>query len=214
MHATLPSLPSGFQTLLYSGTRTGQADNALTGLLDLAGGRILAEGIAVILKLGFGFLLRDGLLDPEQTEKARAFFEENFVMRDPNAPDGIRYYQGKFLIRTRKAADNMNVWLGFCPDPKALFRQDEDGPRLNPQAIVVTKTLTEEQAERMEKDPDQVDLVIRFKDVESILGLVGRPDADIVGLLLENQVQLTGNFGHLFKFGAIGKNVELALDRH
>lgn len=214
MHATLPTFPSGVQTLLYSGARAGQAANELTGLLDLAGGRILAEGIAAILKMGFGFLLRDGLLDPEQTEKARAFFEENFVMRDPNAPDGIRYYQGKFLIRTRKAADDMNVWLGFCPDPEALFRQDKDGPRLNPQAIVVTKTLTEAQAERMEKDPDQVDLIIRFKDVESILGLVGRPDADIVGLLLENQVQLTGNFGHLFKFGAIGKNVELALDLH
>ena len=33
-------------------------------------------------------------------------------------------------------------------------------------------------------------------------------DADVVQLLLENLVQITGNFGHMFKFGAIGKSVQ------
>jgi len=56
-----------------------------------------------------------------------------------------------------------------------------------------------------------VDLIIRFKDIKSILGLIERPDVDPVQLLLENQVQLTGNFGHMFKFGAIGKSAQQAI---
>ena len=83
---------------------------------------------------------------------------------------------------------------------------------VNPLAVVSTKTLTEEKADKIEKNPDKVDLVIRFKDVESIMQLLKRPDADMVGLLLENLVQLTGNVGHLFKIGAIAANVEQALD--
>ncbi len=212
MHATLPSFPLSIQHLLYNGMKDGERTRDLDGIVDLAGGRILAEGMAVLLKLGFGFLLRDGVLDTDQDEKARAFFQENFVMTDPNAAGGIRYYQGKFLIRTRKARDHMNVWLRFCPDPQALFRDSGSGPRLNPLALVSTETLSEEKADRIEKDPDKVDLILRFKDVESILGLIGRADVDAVGLLLENLIQITGNFGHLFKFGAIGKNAELLLD--
>ena len=63
----------------------------------------------------------------------------------------------------------------------------------------------------LEQDPDQVDLVIRFRDAKAILDLAQRPDADVVQLLLENLVQITGNFGHMFKFGAIGKNVQRLL---
>ena len=55
------------------------------------------------------------------------------------------------------------------------------------------------------------DLIIRFKDVKAILGLIEKPDADVVQLLLENQVQLSGNFGHMFKFGAIGESAQQAI---
>ncbi len=210
MHATIPTLPHGVHHILKSGTTTGELDGQLAGLLDRTSGKILANGMAVLIKLGFGFLVSEGLSE-NQAEKAQAFFAEDFVIRDPNVEGGLRYYQGKFLIRTRKAEDDMNVWVKFCPNPEALYTQTPLGLRLNPTAIVSTEAITEEEADRIERDQEQVDLVIRFRDIEAILGLVGRPDADIVSLLLENLVQLTGNFGHLFKFGAIGKNVELAL---
>jgi hypothetical protein len=72
--------------------------------------------------------------------------------------------------------------------------------------------LKENQADRIEKDQDQVDLVIRFKDVKSIKGLLKQPDVDMVDLLLNNVVQLTGNIGHLFKLGAIAQNVKSEVD--
>lgn len=206
MHATIPSLPQGIHHLL----RAGFESDELKGLLDRAGGRLLAETMAKLIRLGFGFLVCEGLSEA-QSNRAQAFFEDNFVMRDPNAEGGVRYYQGKFLIRTRKPGDDMNVWIRFCPDPDALFVQTPLGQRLNPGAIVATEALSEEQADRIERDPDQVDLVIRFKDVRSILGLLERPDADVVQLLLENLVQMSGNFGHMFKFGAIGANAQAAL---
>ena len=210
MHATIPSLPYGVHQLLLTGVKSGEQSGKLTGLLDRAEGWMLANGMAALVKLGFGFLLCEGLDDAKAT-KAQAFFEENFVIKDPNSAGGIRYYQGKFLIRTRKAEDDMNVWLKFCPDPTNLYQQTPLGKRLNPAAVLVTEVLTEKQAEHVETDPSKVDLVIRFKDSKSILGLIERPDADVVGLLLENLVQLTGNFGHMFKLGAIGKNVEQML---
>ncbi len=207
MHSTIPTLPHGVQQLLFAGVKSGEESGELTGLLDRAEGWMLANGMAALFKLGFGFLLCEGL-DEIKESKAQEFFEENFVFKDPNSPGDIRYYQGKFLIRTRRAKDDMNVWLRFCPDPTNLYKQTPFGERLNPAAVLSTEVLTEKQAERVEADPDKVDLVIRFKDSKSILGLIERPDADVVGLLLENLVQLTGNFGHMFKLGAIGKNVE------
>ncbi|MDH5258081.1 MAG: hypothetical protein OEX07_08725, partial [Gammaproteobacteria bacterium] len=163
-------------------------------------------------KLGFGFVMRDSLIDESQSKKAKAFFEDNFVFTDPNAPGGQRYYQGKFLIRTRKADDDLNVYLKFCDNPDNLFVNTPFGNCLNPLAVVTSEALSEEEADDIEKDPNKVDLVIRFKDMSEILKLAGRPDADMVGLLLENIVQLTGNVGHLFKLGALAKEIELALD--
>ncbi|PJA33212.1 MAG: hypothetical protein CO187_02285, partial [Zetaproteobacteria bacterium CG_4_9_14_3_um_filter_53_7] len=159
------------------------------------------------IKLGFGFLTSEGL-GGSKAEQARQFFENNFIMKDPNAENGVRYYQGKFLIRTKKPEDDMNVWIRFCPDPETLFKQTPLGKRFNPAAIVETSALSEAEAEAIERDPDQCDLVIRFRDTRAILGLLERPDADVVQLLLENLVQITGNFGHMFKFGAIGKSVQ------
>ncbi len=206
MHATIPTLPDGIHSLTLSGLRNGELSGQLEGLFDRAAGRLMAKGMAKLIELGFGFLICEGLTE-RKAEKARAFFEENFVMQDPNAQGGIRYYQGQFLIRTRKPEDDMNVYIRFCPDIDKLFSQN----RLNPGAIVSTEVLDEQTAEQMETDPDKVDLVIRFKDVKAILGMIERPDADVIQLLLENLVQMTGNFGHMFKFGAIGKNAQLAI---
>ena len=206
MHATIPSLPEGIRYLAFSGLRTGELSGELEGLLDRAAGHLVAGGMAKLVKLGFGFLICEGL-DDHKAERARAFFNENFVMKDPDAEGGVRYYRGRFLIRTRKPEDDMNVYIRLCPDADRLFR---DG-RLDPCAIVSAEALTEEEAQRMEQDPDKVDLVIRFRDVQAILGLMERPDADVVQLLLENLVQITGNFGHMFKLGAIGKNAQAAV---
>lgn len=106
----------------------------------------------------------------------------------------------------------MNVLLEFCPDPGQLYVETPFGRALNPLAVATARVMAESEADRIEKDPAQIDLVIRFRDVESILGLLRRPDADIVGLLLENLVQLTGHVGHLFKLGAIGTDIQLSLD--
>ena len=213
MHATIPALPQGVHHILTSGIRLGEANDNLAGLLDRAEGKLLANGMAVLIKLGFGFLTSEGLSD-SKVAKAQKFFEDNFMIKDPEVNSGIRYYQGKILIRTRKPQDEMNVLIRFCPDPEVLFIHTPVGRRLNPVAIVDTRTLSETEADQIEFDPDKVDLIIRFKDTQAILGLVERPDADVVQLLLENLVQITGNFGHMFKFGAIGKNIQQALKDH
>lgn len=210
MHATIPSLPNGVHHLMQSGTRTGELNGELEGFVDRAAGRLIASGMAKLIKLGFGFLISEGL-DDEKARKAEAFFNENFVIQDSNAPGGTRYYQGQFLIRTKKPQDEMNVYIRFCPEIDKLFLDTPIGRRLNPAAIVTAEAISEEQAEKIELDPGQIDLVIRFKDIPAILGLMGRPDTDVVQLLLENLVQITGNFGHMFKFGAIGKNAQLTV---
>ena len=204
MHAGFPCFSKEIQQVM----RLGVGDNEVPELVDAVAGPVLAAGMAVLFKLGFGYVMRDCLLDKEQSEKAMAFFDENFIFRDPN---GQRYYQGKFLLRTRKPADNMNVWLRFCPEPDELFTDTPFGRTINSLNVVETEVVNEEEAARLERDPDKVDLVISFKDIDSIVGMVGREDVDIVGLLLENVVQLTGNVGHLFKLGAIAKNIELEL---
>jgi hypothetical protein len=210
MHATIPALPNGIHYILKSGIQLGESTGSLGGMLNRMEGTMLAAGMAVLIKLGFGFLINPGLSE-SQAKKAQHFFENNFVIKDPNVPGGIRYYQGKILIRTRKPQDDMNVLIKFCPDPKALFIQTPFGKQLNPVAIVTTEALSEAHAEQIERDPNKVDLVICFKDTQAILGLAERPDADVVQLLLENLVQITGNFGHMFKFGAIGKNVQMVM---
>jgi len=207
MHAGFPCFSKEIQQVM----RLGVGDSEVPELVDVVAGPVLAAGMAVLFKLGFGYIMRDCLLDKEQSEKAMAFFDENFIFRDPNAPNGQRYYQGKFLLRTRKPGDNMNVWLRFCPEPDQLFTDTPFGKTINSLNVLKTEVVDEEQAARLERDPDKVDLVISFKDIDSIVGMVGREDIDIVGLLLENVVQLTGNVGHLFKLGAIAKNIELEL---
>jgi len=207
MHAGFPSFSPDIQQVM----RLGAGDREVPELVDSIAGPVLAGGMAVLLKLGFGYVMRDCLLDQEQSDKALEFFDENFIFRAPNASRGQRFYQGKFLLRTRKPGDNMNVWLRFCPEPDELFVDGPFGRSINSLKVVETEVIDEDEAARIERDPDKVDLVIRFKDIDSIVGLIGREDVDIVGLLLENVVQLTGNVGHLFKLGAIAKKIELEL---
>lgn len=202
MHAGFPQITAGLIRTVNLGM---QEDDRLKELLSLSGGRLLAEGMALAVRLGFGYILREGLLDEAHSHRARAFFADNFEIADPMVVGGKRYYQGRFLIRTRQAADDMNVLVEFCPEPEKLYCTMPWGEALLPFEVVRSRTMDEAEAERMER---QVDLVIRFKDARTILGLVGQPDVDIVGLLLKNLVQLTGNVGHLFKLGAIGAEVQ------
>jgi len=208
MHAGFPCFSQDIQQVMRLGV---QNNFEMPELVDSIAGPILAASMAVILKLGFGYIMRDCLLDQQQSDKAMAFFDENFIFRDPNVPDGQRFYQGRFLFRTRKPGDNMNVWLRFCPQADDLFSDTPFGRSINSLKVVETEVVDEEEADRLERDPDKVDLVIRFKDIDSIVGLIGNEDVDIVGLLLKNVVQLTGNVGHLFKLGAIAKNIEIEL---
>jgi len=207
MHAGFPCFTQNIQQVM----RLGAKEREVPDLVQSVGGTVLATGMAVLLKLGFGYIMRNSLIDQAQSEKALAFFKENFVFSDPNAPGGERYYQGNFLIRTSAPDDHMNVYLKFCPDTDDLFVETVFGTCLNPLAVVSTDVLSEVEADKLERDPNKVDLVIRFRDINAILSLIGRDEVDIVGLLLENVVQLTGNVGHLFKLGAIAKEIELEL---
>jgi len=202
MHAGFPQVTPALLRTLNSGM---QSEARLKGLLSQGGGHLVAEGLALALRLGFSLILRDGLLDEVQSRRAKDFFADNFEITDPMAPGGKRYYQGRFLIRTRRAGDDMNVLLEFCPRPDRLYRNMPWGQSLDPFAVVQSRVMDEDEAETLERE---VDLVIRFKDAETILGLIGQPNVDIVGLLLQNLVQLTGNVGHLFKLGAIGADVQ------
>lgn len=204
MHAGFPCFTQNIQQVMCLGVRNAEIPEPL----ESVGGTLLAGGMALLLKMGFGYLMRDSLLDKKRSEEALKFFEENFVFIDPNAKDGKRYYQGKFLIRTAKPSDHMNVYFQFCPDPYDLFVDTPFGRCLNPLAVVTTDVLSEKEADAIQKNPDKVDLVIQFKDINAILTLIGREEIDIVGLLLENIVQLKGNVGHLFKLGAIATEVE------
>jgi len=207
MHAGFPCFTQDLQQVF----RIGANNAEIPELAEAVGGTLLASGMAVLLKMGFGYVMRDSLLSEERSNAALKFFNENFVFRDPSKTSGESYYQGKFLIRTAKAGDNMNVYLSFCPEPDELFVESVFGRCLNSLAVVKTEVLNESEADKIEKDPDLVDLVIRFKDLDSIIGLIGRDEIDIVGLLLENVVQLTGNVGHLFKLGAIAREIEIEL---
>jgi hypothetical protein len=210
MHAAFPNIPNEMQQILKSASASSE------DFISRLTGNMLANVMSQLLDKGIAFLFRPSFLDfdQKQTKRAEALFEDVFVTNDR----GIKgFYQGQFLIRTKKQGDDMNLWFRFCPDPSNLYQKTAWGffgnnKVLNPWAVVETKTLTEEEADRLEKNPDKVDLVIRFKDSEAILGLVGQKDADMVGLLLKNVVQLSGNVGHLFKLGAVAAEIQRAFE--
>lgn len=167
-------------------------------------GRLVADGMAVLLKLAFGLMVLGEEIVQGAHEK---FFDENFVFRDPTAPGGKRYYQGRFLITTRNADEDMNVFLQFCPEPGHLYVNG----LLNPEAVIATHALSKEEAATLKNTPFAFDLLMQFRDLAAIFGLIGTADLDMVSLMLENKVQFKGNTGHLFKLGAISASVQAAL---
>ena len=134
-------------------------------------------------------------------------------------------YQGRFLIRTQQPTDQMNVWFGFLQGNGFLGSmnkfvkklRDKTGDRVDFYSIlkstdlVSTKTLNEAEADQYENDPDRVDLVLRFKDIPSIYGLLEAKSLDMVDLMFKNLLQIKGNQNHMYKLGAITKNLQLAL---
>jgi len=181
-------------------------------------GRIVAGVMALLIEHGFqAFTTLDSLL------KRDSFFEENFIVLDDAGKESL--YLGRFLIRTDHPGDQMNVWFGFLQERwladsfarmlKGIKVKTNDHVDLYSvlmsKFLVTTKILSEEEADRYETDPDRVDLVLRFKDLESIYGLLQAEDLDMVNLMFKNLLQIRGNQNHLYKLGAVTKNLQLAL---
>ncbi len=181
-------------------------------------GKIVANVMALLIKKGFrAFSTLDSLV------KKNSFLEENFIIKDDNGKDAL--YRGRFLIRTKQPDDQMNVWFAFLQrkwlyDPFIRFlKRVRDKTKdwvdiysfLLSTNLVSTKTLSEKEADKYENDPDRVDLVLRFKDIHSIYGLLQSQDLDMVDLMFKNLLQIYGNQNHLYKLGYITKNLQLAL---
>jgi len=210
MHAAFPA----FTKEIINGMSLGTQNKYIAKQLDKIGGTFTAGAMALLLRVfgGVGFVSSLLSLFGWQSKKTLNYFTENFEIVDPTVKGGRRYYQGKFLFRTDKPEDSMNVMLKFCPEPERLFKHSFFGSRIpNPDAIASTEVLTEEAANAIENDPNKVDVVIYFKDVQTIMGLVGKPDMDLVNMLLGNLVHIKGNVGHIFKFGSIAANLKSIL---
>ena len=183
-------------------------------------GKLVAKVMALLIEHGFqAFAAVNALV------KRRSFFEENFIILDDNAKEAL--YRGKFLIRTMQPDDQMNVWFGFLQSGGLFaplikffkYLRDKTGGRIDFYSIlrsanlVSTKTLSEAEADQYENDPDRVDLVLRFKDIATIYRLLQSSNLDMVDLMFKNLLQIYGNQNHLYKLGAITKNLQLALGR-
>ena len=214
MHAAFPQINSEILSVICEGFRKAKLDKQI----DKIAGKAMANGMAQALKLAFNFTMIystwksivNYLTLGRLYKKDRDFLADNFEILDPGVEGGKRYYQGKILFRTDKQEDDMNVLLKFCPEPGKLYKNTIFGRFPDPDAIVSTSVLKEEEAERIANDPDKVDVVILFKDVKAIIGMIGNPDVDLVNLLLDNIMHIRGNVGHLFKFGSIATNIKLA----
>jgi hypothetical protein len=183
-------------------------------------GKLVAKVMALLIEHGFqAFATVNALV------KRRSFFEENFIILDDDAKEAL--YRGKFLIRTMQPDDQMNVWFGFLQSGGLFaslikffkYLRDKTGDRIDFYSIlrsanlVSTKTLSEAEADQYENDPDRVDLVLRFKDIATIYRLLQSSNLDMVDLMFKNLLQIYGNQNHLYKLGAITKNLQLALGR-
>jgi hypothetical protein len=69
MHAGFPCYLNDIQQVINLGIRDKVE---MPELVDGIAGPVLAGGMAVLLKLGFGYIMRDCLLDKERSEKAMA----------------------------------------------------------------------------------------------------------------------------------------------
>ena len=183
-------------------------------------GRLVAKVMALLIKHGFrAFSAINALI------RRISFFEENFILLDDEGKESV--YRGKFLIRTMQPDDQMNVWFGFLQGGGILsplikifkYLRDITGGRIDFYSIlrsanlVSTRTLSEAEADQYENDPDRVDLVLRFKDIATIFQLLQSGDLDMVDLMFKNHLQIYGNQNHLYKLGAISRNLQLALGK-
>ncbi len=181
--------------------KLGPIKDKIEDVVNNVGGPIVAKAMAFVLKSVFLAIMCDAYFN---RDKAKEFFLENFEIDDDTVPGGKRYYEGKFLFRTDRPGDNMNVLLKFCHDPDALF--DDDG-YVDPDAVVSTKTLEEHEADKIEEAPDKVDFVIYFKDIAAMIGLIGMKDLDPITMLMNNVMHVKGNAGQIGKFGSIATNI-------
>ncbi len=100
----------------------------------------------------------------------------------------------------------MSVLLEFCPNLGSLA----DGETPAASAVVRARAVSKQEAEVLKTTPFAIDLLIQFRDLSAIFGLIGTANLDMVSLMLQNKVQITGNTGHLFKLGAISASVQAA----
>ena len=207
-----------FVRFLQGGPEQRELASKETNFFTVLEGKLVAKVMALLIEHGFqAFATMDALF------RKKSFFEENFVILDDNGQEDL--YQGKFLIRTRQPDDQMNVWFGFLQDnglfaPLGEFTRklrDKTKDRIDLYSLVKstdlvsTKTLSESEADRYENDTDLVDLVLRFKDIPSIYGLLQSRNLDMVDLMFKNLLQICGNQNHMYKLGAITRNLQLAL---
>jgi hypothetical protein len=219
MYTGFYQLRTDFIRVLQGGKKQQEMARRETKSFTALEGKIVANVIALLIEHGFqAFSTFDAL------GKKDSFFEENFMILDDNGRDAL--YQGKFLVRTQEPGDQMNVWFGFLQGKrghdefnrmlKAIRDRTEDRIDLYSfflsTDLVSTKTLGEKEADKYENDPDRVDLVLRFKDIASIYDLLQSQDPDMVDLMFKNLLQIYGNQNHMYKLGAITRNLQLALE--
>ena len=218
MYTGFYQVNADFIKFLQGGPEQQELARKETNFFKALEGKLVAKVMALLIEHGFqAFAALDAAIHQN------SFFEDNFIILDDRGKEGL--YQGKFLIRTRQPGDQMNVWFGFLQG-NGLFEplgelvkklRDRTGDRLDLYSIfkstdlVSTKTLSESEADRYENDPERVDLVLRFKDMASIYGLLQAQDLDMVDLMFKNQLQIYGNQNHMYKLGAITRNLQMAL---
>lgn len=218
MYTGFYQVNTDFIKFLQGGPEQQELARKESNFFTVLEGKLVAKVMALLIEHGFqAFATIDALV------KRNSFFEENFMIVDDNAKEAL--YQGRFLIRTRQPGDQMNVWFGFLQGDGLLAPlgnwlkglRKKTGDRIDFYSIfkstdlVSTKTLSEAEADQYESDPDRVDLVLRFKDIQSIYGLLQSKDLDMVDLMFKNLLQISGNQNHLYKLGAITRNLQLAL---
>ncbi len=209
-----------FMKLLQGGTKQQALVRKKTKGFTALEGKVVAKVMALLIEHGFqAFSTLNALF------KRKSFFEENFIILDDDAKESL--YRGKFLVRTMQPDDHMNVWFGFLQGGGILsplikffkYLRDITGDRIDLYSIlrsanlVSTRTLSEAEADQYENDPDRVDLVLRFKDIATICQLLQSGDLDMVDLMFKNHLQIYGNQNHLYKLGAIARNLRLALGK-
>ena len=218
MYTGFYQLRTDFIKVLQGGPEQQALARKETKFFTALEGKVVAKVMAMLIEHGFQtFATIDALV------KKNSFFEENFIIFDDRGKESL--YQGKFLIRTQHPDDQMNVWFsflqgnGFLEDLSNLLKGIRDKTEgridffsiLQAADLVSTKTLNEKEADQYENDPERVDLVLRFKDIPSIYGLLQSQNLDMVDLMFKNLLQIYGNQNHMFKLGAITRNLQLAL---